>query len=158
MEDGETFSENACKKAKYFGNKAGFLTLAEDSGIIVDALRGELGIKTRRWGLGEQASDQEWLDYFINRMMTEIDRGAKFVCSACLFEPKQGITRVFNGETKGKIADKILAPILHGLPLSSVFVAEGMNKAYAELSTNEKNNISHRGKAMHQVKEYLSKG
>lgn len=158
MEDGGTFSENACKKARYFGNKAGFLTLAEDSGIVVEALRGELGIKTRRWGAGEQASDEEWLTFFMKRMEKEIDRSAKFACSACLFEPRQGMMRVFNGETKGKISDKILAPILQGLPLSSVFVADGMTKAYAELSTAEKNQVSHRGKAMKQVKDYLGNG
>lgn len=157
VEDGGTFSENACKKARYFGNKAGFLTLAEDSGILVDALKGELGVKTRRWGAGEEATDEEWIDYFIKRMEKEVERNAKFVCSACLFEPMQGTMRIFNGETKGKIADKILAPILPGLPLSSVFVADGMDMAYAELSATDKNKISHRGKAMNQVKEYLSR-
>lgn len=157
VEDGVTFSENACKKARYFGDKAGFLTLAEDSGVLVDALKGELGVKTRRWGAGENATDEEWINYFMKRMETETDRDAKFICSACLFEPTQGTMRVFNGETKGKIANKILAPILSGLPLSSVFIADGMDKAYAELSPSDKNKISHRGKAMNQVKEYLSK-
>ena len=54
VEDGETFEENACKKAEYFSDKLGMMTLAEDSGLLVDALEGELGVQTRRWGAGEE--------------------------------------------------------------------------------------------------------
>jgi XTP/dITP diphosphohydrolase len=157
VEDGETFSENAYKKAKFFYDKTGMLTLAEDSGIIVDALGGELGIKTRRWGLGENASDEEWVNYFLERMkeFPAEKRGAEFVCCACLIDEAGGILEYFKGETKGRISEKLLAPILPGLPLSSCFVPDGMNKAYAEISAAEKNKISHRGKAMWKVREYL---
>lgn len=157
FEDGETFAENAYKKAKFFYDKTGMLTLAEDSGIIVDALKGELGIKTRRWGAGEEASDEEWINYFLKRM-SEVpfeNRGAEFVCNACLIDEKSGILEYFEGETKGVISEKLLAPILRGLPLSSCFIPEGMDKAYAEISALEKNKISHRGKAISKAKMYL---
>jgi XTP/dITP diphosphohydrolase len=157
FEDGETFAENAYKKAKFFYDKTGLLTLAEDSGIIIDALEGELGVKTRRWGAGEKASDEEWIEYFLKRMeaVESGKRGAKFVCNACLIDEKAGILEYFSGETKGVISKKLLAPILSGLPLSSCFVPEGMTKAYAEISAMEKNKISHRGKAISKAKEYL---
>jgi XTP/dITP diphosphohydrolase len=159
FEDGKTFAENAYKKAKFFYDKTGMTTLAEDSGIIVDALSGELGVKTRRWGAGEAASDEEWIKYFLERVkkVSSEKRGAKFVCNACLIDEKRGILEYFCGETVGKISEKLLAPVLPGLPLSSCFVPEGMDKAYAEISAAEKNKISHRGKAIMQVRNFLEK-
>ena len=60
-ENGSTFRENALGKAHYYANKSGLMTTAEDSGIVVDALAGQLGVKTRRWGKGEKATDLEWV-------------------------------------------------------------------------------------------------
>ena len=155
VEDGETFEANAEKKARYYYEKFRILTLAEDSGIVVEALKNELGIKTRRWGAGENASDEEWLDFFMKRMKDEKNRGAEFVCCACVYDGDKNINKIFRGETKGVIAEKVLAPILTGLPLSSVFVPDGMDKAYAQLTSVEKNRISHRGKAIGKAKEFL---
>lgn len=64
IEDGETYQSNALKKVSHYQRQTGFLTLAEDSGIVVDALGGELGVKTRRWGAGENATDEEWIAFF----------------------------------------------------------------------------------------------
>lgn len=159
-EDGETFKENATKKARFYHEKTGLLTVAEDSGIVVFALDGELGVKTRRWGAGEKASDEEWIEFFMKRMSGEKDRSAKFVCCACVCGEVQSgsgdVCAVFEGETLGKITEKLEAPILGGLPLSSCFLPEGREKVYAALSAEEKNAISHRGKAMGKVKEFLA--
>lgn len=160
-ENGSSFKENAYIKARHFYDLAGILTLAEDSGILVDALKGELGVKTRRFGAGENASDEEWIDFFMKRMEGVKNRNAKFVCSACLLgdanPPRrgQGIEEFFEGETCGIIAEKLMAPISPGIPLSSCFIPEGFDKAYANLTVAEKNKISHRGKAMAKVKEFL---
>lgn len=154
VEDGETFEENAFKKARYFADKTGLLTVGEDSGILVDALPGELGVKTRRWGAGEKASDQEWIDYFMQRMDGEENRGASFVCVSCLVG--DGPEKYFKGETRGIITNKMMATILPGIPLSSCFVAEGGEKVYAEMSEQEKNAISHRGKAMFGLRNFLA--
>lgn len=153
IEDSETFSGNALKKAKFYYERTGILTLAEDSGILVNALKDELGVKTRRWGAGEKASDEEWVEYFLKQMSGFSDRGAKFVCCSCLLG--EGIEEFFEGETKGVITENLQAPILKGLPLSSCFLPEGMEKVYAALSTEEKNLISHRGKAIKKVREFL---
>ena len=156
-EDGDTFKENAYKKARHFYDLTGILTLAEDSGISVAALKGELGVKTRRFGAGENASDEEWLDFFMKRMEGAQNREASFVCSACLLGEAfhKDIEEFFEGETGGRIAEKLLAPISPGIPLSSCFIPEGFDKAYANLDVAEKNKISHRGKAMAKVKEFL---
>ena len=96
-EDGETFEANSRKKAEYYGKKFGMLTLGEDSGILIDALKGELGVKTRRWGAGEHASDTEWIDYFMNRMEGEENRLASFVCCGCLWNPENGEVEYYKG-------------------------------------------------------------
>ncbi|MFH1284802.1 MAG: non-canonical purine NTP pyrophosphatase [Candidatus Peregrinibacteria bacterium] len=153
-EDGVSFRENAEKKALFFAEKTGMLTMAEDSGIVVDALAGELGVTTRRWGAGENASDQEWIEFFMKRMRDESLRTAKFVCCACL--KGDGVFEFFEGETWGKITERLEAPIIPGLPLSSCFLPEGCNEVYAAMSESEKNKISHRGKAMRAVAEFLS--
>lgn len=166
VEDGDTFEDNACKKASYYyakakagieGVKAGpeLLVLAEDSGILVDALAGELGVKTRRWGAGEKVSDEEWIKYFLEKMKNVPleKRGAEFVCCACLLG--EGIGESFKGETKGHITERLEAPVSHGIPLSSCFKPDGLEAVYASLGSEEKNKISHRGKAMAGVRKFL---
>lgn len=158
VEDGETFEENARKKARYyyekFGGKFEFV-LGEDSGIMIDALDGELGLKTRRWGAGEKASDEEWVEYFLKRMeaVPEKERGAEFICCACLLSG--GEEHIFKGETDGVITHKLEAQIRAGIPLSSCFKPDGFSLVYAALSPEEKNKISHRGKAMAPLKSFL---
>ncbi len=160
VEDGETFEDNALKKAKYYfdkfaalrGNKD-FFVLGEDSGIIVEALNGELGVKTRRWGAGEAASDEEWLDYFLNRMRGESNKKAEFVCFACLLGAD--CCEIFEGRTFGNITDEAQGHIYPGIPLSSCFVPDGLEEVYSELSVEEKNRVSHRGKAMAKLAHFL---
>jgi XTP/dITP diphosphohydrolase len=167
-EDGETHAENSYKKARYYYDRLaeehGFdYSLGEDSGVYVDALADELGIKTRRWGAGHDASDEDWLAHFMEEMgrraPAEDDRGARFVCHASLVGDgvgeEEGSCEGFEGETMGGIATESLADILPGLPLSSVFVVDGFEKAYAELSQEEKNQISHRGQAISKFKKWL---
>lgn len=158
VEDGETFEENARKKARYYYEKLGGrfeFVLGEDSGIIIDALVGELGLKTRRWGAGEKATDEEWVEYFLKRMesVPENEMGAEFICCACLISG--GEEKIFKGETDGIITHKLEAPIKAGIPLSSCFKPEGFALVYASLSPQEKNKISHRGKAMIPLKRFL---
>lgn len=154
-ENGKTFQENAREKAKYYSLKMDKPALGEDSGIIVDALEGELGVYTKRWGLGEYSSDKEWVEFFLEEIKNEKNRNAKFSCCASFYY--NGKFFDFFGETKGKIADKLLAPIIPGLPLSSCFLPEKSNQVYAEMGAEEKNKISHRGKAIRKFFEFLKK-
>jgi len=156
-ENADTFEGNALIKARYYREKSGLVTIAEDSGILVEALEGELGIKTRRWGAGEKASDQEWIQYFLKRM-TEVPfqkRGAKFVCCSAIID-HEGNEHLFRGETSGVITMGLEAPVYAGLPLSSCFKPVGFDKVYSALTVEEKNIVSHRGKAMKQVHDWFA--
>lgn len=158
-EHGASHSENATLKAQYFFKKTGLPTLGEDSGISVDAFPGELGVQTRRWGGLGQANDEEWIKYFLEQMESVPDgkRGAKFICFAALILDKaaEKIPTIFSGETRGIITKTLEAPLKHGIPISSCFRPEGFDKVYAALTAPEKNRVSHRGKAMHRVKDFL---
>lgn len=158
VEYGETFEENADIKAEYYFEQAKIMTLAEDSGIIIDALKNQLGVKTRRWGAGEKATDQEWIDHFL-KVLKDVPpyaRTARFVCCAVLIDAN-GEKYLFKGETEGFITQTLEAPIYEGLPISSCFIPTGFDKVYAALTIEEKNRVSHRGKAMHAVKDFLEK-
>jgi len=167
----ETYRDNAAKKVRHYAEQARkafkdadtceYFVLAEDSGIVVDAIAGELGVKTRRWGAGEKASDEEWIEYFLNRLenIPEAKRTARFICCAAVLKvvdaDEFAEIDFFEGVTEGRLTRQLEAPIYKGLPISSCFVPTGFQKVYAVLNINEKNRVSHRGKAMHAVKEYL---
>ena len=155
-ETGETFEENAEAKASHYHELLGMPTIGEDSGIIVDALRGELGVKTRRWGAGADASDEEWIAHFMKVMkdVPEAERGARFVCCAAFIDGPAELV-MFRGETEGVITHELEAPLRQGIPLSSCFKPIGCDKVYSSLSEQEKNQLSHRGKAFHELRKYL---
>ncbi len=153
-ETGSTFQENALQKAMNAFLQTGIPTLAEDSGIEVDALRGELGVKTRRWGAGELASDEEWILYFLERMKNEKNRKARFYTSACLVVSLSEIY-ICGGSCDGEILQESNVSLLSGIPLSSYFVPSGYKKVFSELSFSEKNKISHRGRAIKRIAKIL---
>lgn len=152
-ETGITFGENAEIKARFFAELSGLPTVADDSGIHVDALDGELGVQTRRWGAGPTATDEEWMEVFMDRMHKEDDKKAEFVCAVCLVH--DGKVEHFEAQTRGIILDELKADYLPGLPLSAVFQPEGFEKVYSALTIDEKNGISHRGKAFGTLRDYL---
>ena len=159
-EHGATHEENAILKARYFFDKTGLPTLGEDSGVHVDAFPGELGVQTRRWAGLSAATDEKWIEYFLEKMKETpaASRGAKFICCAALILNKETyrFPRVFIGETRGTITKSLEAPLKAGIPISSCFKPDGFKKVYAALSVAEKNKVSHRGKAMHKVKDFLA--
>lgn len=153
-ETGETYEENAILKAEFFGKLTELPTIADDSGIVIDALKGELGVKTRRWGAGEKASDQEWLDYFLKRMSKEKNKKAKFI-SVVAFYKKGAETITFRGETEGVLLDNAQCKLEPNIPLSSIFLPNSKSKVFSMMNKNEKNAISHRGKSVNKFKEYI---
>lgn len=153
-ENGKTYEENSIIKAKFFSNLSNLITIADDSGIQIEALKNELGVKTRRWGAGKNASDKEWLDYFLNKMSTKNNKNAKFISAITLYIPnKNPIT--FIGECNGIILEKPACKIEKGIPLSSVFLANGESEVFSSLDNNKKNEISHRGRALKKLYSFL---
>lgn len=154
-ENGKTYAENALIKARFFAKQTGLITLADDSGIVVEALKNELGVKTRRWGAGENASDEEWITHFLKRMEKENNRNAKFVCHICLVDKEGNLLAESSGETEGHVTKELQAPIKQGIPLSSCFIVKNHHKVHSAMNIEEKNKISHRGKAVKQIKNFL---
>jgi XTP/dITP diphosphohydrolase len=153
-ETGKTFAENALEKAYFYYGRSNLPTLTDDSGIVVEAIKNELGLHTRRWGAGPDASDEEWIQFFINRMKREPNRKARFVCSLAHIDG-DGLLHMFEGTCEGTITDDLEAEYLPGLPISACFKPEGFDKVFSALSVEQKNRISHRGKAVQQFSSYL---
>ncbi len=152
-ENGKNYAENALMKAKAYFEKTGLPTIAEDSGMEVSALKGELGMHTRRWGAGPKANDTEWLDFFMKRMAGEKDRSARFVCHAVYLDEKG--PQDFEGECLGTITQQIEGPVLPGIPLSAVFKPLHEHLVYSAMGEEQKNALSHRGKAIRLLKNFL---
>ncbi len=153
-ETGDTFAENAEQKARFYFEKGNLPTLADDSGIIVDALKDELGIHTRRWGAGKDASDEEWIMYFLDRMSREENKRARFLCTLVYIDG-EGRSHMFEGRCDGIITPSLEADFLPGLPISACFKPFGYDQVYSAMNLMEKNDVSHRGKALQAFAEYL---
>ncbi len=155
VEHGETYQDNAILKATHYAGIAHMPTLADDSGIIVDALHNELGVHTRRWGAGPKATDQEWIDFFLKRMHKESNRQARFVCCLAYIDTA-GTTHIFEGVCNGVITLTLEAAYLPGLPISACFRPEGHDRVYSAMSVEQKNAVSHRGQALQKFLAFLT--
>lgn len=156
-ETGTTFEENAYLKAAAVTNATGEAAVADDSGLMVDALNGEPGVYSARYGLGHEAPDIARYAYLLGRLHGVEDRTAKFVSCICCTFPNGDVLRA-RGEMKGSIA--LLPRGENGFGYDPVFLPEGSEKTNAELTMEEKNAISHRGKSMREfavkLEEYLN--
>jgi len=154
-EAGESFAENATAKARFYFERAKLPTIADDSGIIVEALADELGLHTRRWGAGPAASDEEWIAYFLKRMKQEKNKRARFVCVLAYVDPA-GTTYTFEGRCEGIITPTLEAGYLPGLPISACFRPDGFDRVFSALTIEQKNSTSHRGRAAQQLRQHLT--
>jgi len=155
-ETGATFLENAVQKAEHYYERSKLPTIADDSGIIVEALADELGIHTRRWGAGPNATDDEWIEHFLKRMKKEKNKRARFVCALAYIDAA-GKAHTFEGVCEGIITPCLEADFLPGLPISACFKPDGYNLVYSAMKIEQKNSTSHRGRATRKFREYLEK-
>ena len=153
-EEGDTFEANALQKARFYFERAKMPVLADDSGIIVDALKKELGIHTRRWGAGPKASDTEWIEYFLYRMNKEKTKRARFVC-VLAFIDEHCKEHLFEGTCDGVITESLEADYLPGLPISACFRPDGFDHVYSAITVEQKNSTSHRGRALRKFIIYI---
>jgi len=152
-EGGSSFEENASLKARGYAEVSGLLTLADDSGLEVNALAGEPGVRSARYA-GEDASDEELVRLLLSRMegVPPGKRGARFRCVIALAWPG-GRTVLAEGVREGVIA---LEPKgANGFGYDPVFYLPEHRKTMAELTSEEKNRISHRAMAARKVVELL---
>lgn len=145
-ETGATFAENALAKARDAAKATGLAAVADDSGMAVDALGGMPGVLSARWA-GRHGDDRANLDLVLGQLADVPDgrRGAAFVCAAALVVPG-GEEVVVHGEWSGRLAR---APRgTNGFGYDPVFLPEGESRTSAELAPEEKDALSHRGRAM----------
>jgi XTP/dITP diphosphohydrolase len=159
-EDGETFAENARKKAVEYAKATRLWTIADDSGLVVDALGGEPGVKSARFS-GEKEADRTLLDHknmakvlkLLEAVPTE-KRTARFVCCLCLASPARILAET-EGKLEGIIAEEEAGE--NGFGYDPIFFVPHLNKTVAQLTREEKNSISHRGNAIRKLKPLLTK-
>ena len=159
-EDGSSFAENARKKAISYARATGLWTIADDSGLVVDALGGEPGIKSARFS-GEKSrnDDGTLIDHRNIAKVLELLKGvhkekrtARFFCCLCLASPEQILIET-EGTLKGLITNKEIGK--NGFGYDPIFFVPHLNKAVAQLTPEEKNAISHRGNAIRKFKPLL---
>ena len=153
-ENGETFEENAFIKA-HTAAKSGYIGVGDDSGLMVNALGGAPGVYSARYA-GEHGDDAANNAFLLENLAPHSDKSAKFVSVvACVFPEKLDEGHFFRGETEGIIIDEYRGE--GGFGYDPLFYYEPMSKTYAEMTAEEKNSISHRGKAVRLLGEMLSK-
>lgn len=155
VEDGDTLEENAEKKASYALRMSDykFWTIADDTGIFIRALNGEPGIKSARWA-GETATTEQIMQYCLKRLDGVQNRSAFFETVVVLLSPK-GDKYVFRGQVSGYLLELPRVQPQPKMPYSPLFVPQESNKVWAEMTLEEENAISHRGKAFRQVLAFL---
>jgi XTP/dITP diphosphohydrolase len=160
VEDGRTFAENAIKKARAAASASGMLTLADDSGLEVDALDGRPGIRSARFA-GEHASSTENNHALLAALAPLRESGkptvfpARFRCVLALVDPKsgRGEASIAEGTCEGTIT--LTQRGAGGFGYDPLFVVAGMDKTMAELTRDEKNRLSHRARAFGVLRPLL---
>lgn len=152
-EDGETFDDNAYKKASFTARVLGFPALADDSGLVVAALDGRPGIHSARYG-GADLSDRERCEKLLAELEGVANRKAAFECVISIAVPS-GPALTYEGRCEGEITQS--PDGVNGFGYDPVFYYPPMGKTFARLTREEKNRVSHRGKALMEVREEFDK-
>ena len=161
-EDGKTFAENARKKATGYAKETGLWTIADDSGLVIDALDGAPGVKSARFSGPKLEGDKRTLiDHRNIAKVLELLKGipsekrsARFVCSLCLASPEKILIET-QGTLEGFITNREIGK--NGFGYDPIFFVPALNKTVAQLTAQEKNAISHRGNAVRELKPLLEK-
>lgn len=155
IEDGSTYAENAAKKAQTYAAASGLLTLADDSGLEVDALNGEPGLHSARYGGRPDATDADRRAFLLARLQGKPRPWtARFRCVLALAFPQQPC-RFFEGVCEGEILPEERGA--GGFGYDPIFLLPALNRTLAELSLHQKNALSHRGRALQALIPYLTR-
>jgi len=154
-EDGATFAENARTKALAYARRSGWLTLADDSGLEVDALGGEPGVHSKRYA-GENKSDPERIAFLLAKLrdVPQSKRTARFHCAIVMASPDGKLWET-SGTCEGEIAFEPRGA--YGFGYDPVFQVAERGVRMAELPTAEKNKVSHRARAAEKAKKILER-
>ena len=153
VEDGNTFDDNAYKKAFHTARILGLPAIADDSGLVVNALNGEPGVFSARYA-GVNANDNDNTNKLLDKLRNIKDRRAYFQCVLSIAVPS-GPALTYEGRCDGIIIDEKRGD--QGFGYDPVFYFEKYGKTFAELTLKEKNTVSHRGKALAELKSEFDK-
>ena len=153
IEDGDTFDDNAYKKASFTAKVLGFPALADDSGLCVDALDGAPGVYSARYA-GENATDADNVAKLLEAMKDEENRKAAFQCVISIAVPT-GAALTYEGSCEGVLTREPAGD--NGFGYDPLFFFPQFNKTFAQLSMEEKAEVSHRGKALKEVTQEMDK-
>ncbi len=153
IEDGETFEDNAVKKAQFTAKVLGFPAIADDSGLIVKALGGEPGVFSARYA-GEGTTDEANNIKLLGAMKGIEQREAAFICILAIAVPR-GPALIYEGTCEGLITEEIRGR--QGFGYDPLFYYPPLNKTFAQMSAAEKNSVSHRGRAIGELRGELDK-
>lgn len=158
-EDGQTFIENARKKAKGYADQTGCWVIADDSGLMIDALNGAPGVNSARFS-GAKDKDRGLIDHKNIKKVLELmknvpaeKRTARFVCCLCVASPERILLET-QGTLSGTITENEIGE--NGFGYDPIFWVSEKNKSIAQMTADEKNKISHRGNAIKKLKPLLS--
>lgn len=151
-EHGATFEENARIKAEYYSQFAPGPLFADDSGLKVDALGGEPGVRSARFA-GPQATDEANNRLLLERLRDSTDRAARFVCVIALAERGKTI-QIFRGEVEGEVLREGRGP--GGFGYDPLFYFPPFGCTFGEVDDGKKFDVSHRGHALRQLLDYLT--
>lgn len=154
-ETGSTFQENALLKAREMSEATGLPAIADDSGLCVDALNGDPGIFSARWA-GTHGDDKANLEKVLDQLkdVADKDRTAYFICVAALYLP-QGTSHCEEGRFYGTILKSPVGE--NGFGYDPIFQPDGLEISSAQMSAEEKDQVSHRGKALRAIAPHVMK-
>jgi XTP/dITP diphosphohydrolase len=152
-EDGKTFDDNAYKKASFTAKILGIPALADDSGLVVEALNGAPGVLSARYA-GENATDEQRCAKLLREMAGKVNRKAAFECVISIAVPS-GPALTYEARCEGQIAERPAGQ--NGFGYDPIFFYPPLNKTFAQLTREEKSRVSHRGRALNEIKQEFDK-
>ena len=152
-EDGTTFDENAYKKASFTAKILGIPALADDSGLLVDALDGAPGVLSARYA-GEHATDEQRVVKLLKEMQGQTHRNAAFECVLSIAVPS-GPALTYEARCEGQITEHPVGQ--DGFGYDPIFFYPPLKKTFAQMTRAEKSQVSHRGKALNELKQEFDK-
>ena len=153
QEDGETFDENAYKKASFTSKILGIPALADDSGLVVEALGGAPGVLSARYA-GENATDEQRVAKLLKAMKGQTHRNAAFECVLSIAVPS-GPALTYEARCEGLIAQQPAGQ--NGFGYDPIFFYPPLNKTFGQMTIAEKSQVSHRGKALNELQQEIDK-
>jgi len=161
-ESAETFAENAFIKAKFYGDNAKILALADDSGLCIEDLENAPGVHSARYAIDKNGNKNFTLAFTKifaelrkKNIFSEQKPSAFFICNLCLYNPKNNFRINFEGRVDGYLTYPPLGN--QGFGYDPIFIKNGMNKTFGEINADFKHQISHRAVAFLQLENWLKK-